>query len=143
MSSIKPENVVEQSFVLLIKCMLQSKHRLIELGSEYDLTAMQTMLMLMLDTPRPMNSFTKLLNCDASNITGIVDGLEQKDLASRFAGIDDRRIKMVKLSPKGLSLKAKLFQRLSEHGSTALSKLSAPELETFTALLTKINVSDF
>lgn len=141
MSSIKQKGAVQQSFELLIKCMLQAKHRLIELGSEIELTGMQAMMMLLLEEPKPMNSFTKVFSCDASNVTGIVDGLEQKGLAARFPAKNDRRVKMIKLSERGKALRAQLLDKLIESQGSVLFKLSPAELTTLTVLLKKITVN--
>ncbi len=141
MSSISQKQAVEQSFELLIKCMMQSKHRLVELGSDYELTAMQTMMLILLDAPKPMNSFTKVFNCDASNITGIVDGLEAKKLAARYPDKLDRRLKMIKLSTKGETLKKKLIGKLIDDESSILFNLSLNELNTLTSLLKKLMIS--
>jgi DNA-binding MarR family transcriptional regulator len=138
MSSINQKETAEQSFELLIKCMMQSKHRLIELGSRLGLTGMQAVMILLLDTPRPMNGFTKLFNCDASNVTGIVDGLEQKKLAARYPDENDRRIKMVRLSSSGKSLRKKLLNLSVHDQESTFFKLNTSELKTLTSLLQKI-----
>ncbi len=59
----------EDAFIAFIKFLMLSKHRVIELGSKYGLTAMQTLTLFMLDRPCPMNALRKAFNCDASNIT--------------------------------------------------------------------------
>jgi len=141
MSSINHGKAVEQSFELLIKCMLQSKHRLVELGSELNLTAMQAIILLLLDKPKPMHSFTKVFNCDASNITGLVDGLELKKLAARFPDEKDRRIKMIKLSSKGEKFRVTLLARLEKSQGSVLLKLNSKELSTLNSLLQKITTS--
>lgn len=141
MSSIKPRRGVEESFELLIKCMMQSKHRLIDIGSDMDLTGMQTMMILLLDAPKPMNNFTKVFNCDASNITGIVDGLEQKKLAARFPSDKDRRLKMISLSQKGKDLRSKLLDRLIDSQASVLFELDQSEIDTLIKLLRKITVN--
>ncbi len=129
---------LEESYLLLIKFVLFSKRHMVELAAKDDLTAMQAMMLFLLDEPRPMSSFKKIFNCDASNITGLVDGLEEKKLAARFSNPSDRRVKMVKLSPKGSRLRHKLLSRLARQDGSILSKLQADELKTFTALLAKI-----
>ena len=119
---------------------MQSKHRLIELGSKLGLTGMQAFMVLLLDEPKQMNSFTKVFNCDASNITGLVDGLEQKKLASRFPDDKDRRIKMVKLTAKGETLRIKLLKELLSSEGSVLFNLSLEELEKLNSLLRKITL---
>ncbi len=138
MSSIIDDKLVEQTYGLLISCMMQAKHRLIDLAGNYDITGMQAIMVLLLDQPCPMNSFTKVFNCDASNITGIVDGLENKGVANRFPDKHDRRIKMVKLSPKGEKLRDHFIKLLVEDKQSNLFKLSNQELRDLNNILDKI-----
>jgi DNA-binding MarR family transcriptional regulator len=133
---------LEQSYLVLLNFLMLSKRRVFELGAESGLTGMQAMMLFMLDHPRPMHNFKKVFNCDASNITGLVDGLEQKQLASRYEDQADRRIKMVKLEPKGKRARTTLLRNLSAHGSPLLSKLNPAELQTFIALLEKITTGE-
>jgi DNA-binding MarR family transcriptional regulator len=128
----------EETYLHLFKFLMMSKHRVIELGAEYGLTGMQTTTIFLLDKPKPMNSFRKVFNCDASNVTGLVDGLEQKHLASRYENPDDRRIKMVQLEPKGKKVRTSLLRKLNPHDSPLLSKLSSDEQKTFLSLVRKM-----
>src|SRR3954451_19301844 len=50
-----------------------------------------------LDRPRPMSEIADFLGCDNSNVTGIVDGLEEKGLAVRRPSDVDRRVRMIEL----------------------------------------------
>ena len=132
------QNTLEQSYLALVEFLLLSKRRVFELGSEFSLTGMQAMMLFMLDRPRSMHSFKQTFNCDASNITGLVDGLEQKKLASRYENSDDRRVKMVELLPLGRRTRSALLRQLTSHGSPLLSRLSTNELRTFIELLHKL-----
>lgn len=136
------ETSLEQSYLVLLRFLMLSKRRLIELGAECDLTSMQVMMLFMLDQPRPMNNFKKIFNCDASNITGLVDGLEQKQLASRYEDPKDRRLKMVRLETKGKRVRTALLRNLTSTGSPLLSKLTPTELATFVKLLKKITAGE-
>ena len=136
------QTALEQSYLVLIKFLMLSKRRVFEFGAEYDLTGMQSMMLVMLDHPRPMYNFKKVFNCDASNITGLVDGLEQKKLASRYEDVDDRRIKMVKLEAEGKRLRTAMLGKLTTHGSPLFSKLSPGQLKTFVGLLEKITAGE-
>jgi DNA-binding MarR family transcriptional regulator len=84
-----------------------------------------------------MSDFMKIFNCDASNVTGLVDGLEQKNLASRYEIQQDRRLKMVKLEAKGRRVRTALIKGLT-HGSPLLARLNPDELTIFVELLRKI-----
>ena len=136
------QSTLEQSYLVLVKFLMLSKRRILELGAEYGLNGMQAMMIFLLDVPRPMHSFKTIFNCDASNITGLVDALEQKKLASRYEDLNDRRIKMVKLVAKGEKVRAGLVKRSATQDSPLLSKLSAAELETLIKLLQKVTAGE-
>lgn len=136
------ETSLEQSYLVLVKFLMLSKRRIFELGSEHDITGMQAMTVFLLDSPRPIGSLRKIYNCDASNITGIIDGLEQKGLVTRYEDPADRRLKMVELTPEGLNIRIAIIKQMMSHNSPLLSRLSADELVTFIALLQKITAPE-
>ncbi|MDB5170765.1 MAG: Transcriptional regulator, MarR family [Candidatus Saccharibacteria bacterium] len=136
------ETSLEQSYLVLIKFLMLSKRRIFELGAQHDLTGMQAMTVFLLDTPRPMNNFKKIYNCDASNVTGLIDGLEQKQLVSRYEDPADRRLKMVRLEPQGVKVRKALIKQMMSHNSPLLSRLDASELKTFITLLQKITAPE-
>ncbi len=70
-------------------------------AAELDLTPTQALALINLHEPAPMRDLAHLLHCDASNVTGIVDGLERRGLVSRQAGPTDRRVKYLVLTEEG------------------------------------------
>jgi DNA-binding MarR family transcriptional regulator len=58
---------------------------------------------------RSMRSLADEWRCDASNATWIIDRLEQAGLAERRAAPNDRRVKLVALTPKGSKVRAELM----------------------------------
>jgi MarR family transcriptional regulator, organic hydroperoxide resistance regulator len=68
----------------------------------------------LLDEPRTMSQLAALLHCDNSNVTGIVDNLEEKDLAIRYPSEVDRRIKVVELTVKGEILMRRIRRELAK-----------------------------
>lgn len=73
--------------------------------------------------PMKMNGLADALDCDASNITGLVDKLEMRGLIQRQLERGDRRVKMIALTRPGIKFRAKLLKRLSEP-SAAVTRLS-------------------
>jgi len=132
------ETNLEQSYLALIKFLMLSKRQVIEIGSDYDLTSMQAMTLFLLNQSHPMSLFKHVFSCDASNVTGLVDGLEQKSLACRAEDPKDRRIKMVQLQPQGAKIRREMLSRLTGPNSYILNKLSPSEVTTFIALVQKI-----
>ncbi len=92
--------------------------------AEHDLTKPQAGALLQLDPDRPipMSGLAGALMCDASNVTGIVDRLEDRGLVERRNAPQDRRVKMLAVTPAGARVRGEIASRLSPPpGLTALS----------------------
>ncbi|TIT24965.1 MAG: MarR family transcriptional regulator [Mesorhizobium sp.] len=53
------------------------------------------------DVGKPIGALAAQWHCDLSTATWLVDRLEQAGLAERIPSPSDRRVKLVKLTPKG------------------------------------------
>jgi DNA-binding MarR family transcriptional regulator len=131
---------LKQYYLSFIDFLLQQKRVLVEIGLRHSLTPMQTLALLLLDKPLPMGSLTTAFGCDASNVTGIIDGLQNKQLVQRYENPQDRRIRMLELSKNGTKLRNALFVQLIDEidPNPIFSKLSAQELKTFFRLVDKV-----
>lgn len=86
----------------------------LSIAREHDLRPAGFGALRVLDEPRTMGKLAALLHCDNSNVTGIVDNLEDKNLAVRFPSEVDRRIKVVELSVKGEKLRRRLMEEMAK-----------------------------
>jgi len=94
----------------------------------------------LLDEPRTMGEIATFLHCDPSNVTGIVDNLEEKGLAERRPSPQDRRVKLIEPTAAGRRLRARLvremekppewMQALSEEDQRTLRDLLQRAVET-------------
>jgi DNA-binding MarR family transcriptional regulator len=127
-------------YLALLEFLMAAKQHIIAIGAEFDLTSIQAMTLLLLDEqrPRPMKSFCLLYHCDASNVTGIVDGLEKKGLVSRQNDPNDRRIKVIQLEAAGKRLQQDIIQRLSTDNGFLFDPLTADETQQFIRIVEKI-----
>jgi MarR family transcriptional regulator, organic hydroperoxide resistance regulator len=102
-----------------------SKRRFMAIASEFDLSPPQVMALRQLDPaePKPMSELAIALRCDNSNVTGIVDRLEDRGLVQRRPGEHDRRVKMLMITERGAQVRAGLAARLDEPPE-ALANLS-------------------
>jgi DNA-binding MarR family transcriptional regulator len=102
-----------------------SKRRFVAIASEFDLSPPQVMALRQLDPaePKPMSELAVALRCDNSNVTGIIDRLEDRGLVERRPGEHDRRVKMLMITERGAQVRAGLAARLDEPPE-ALANLS-------------------
>ena len=77
------------------------------------------------------------MDCDASNATWIVDRLEHAGLAERRSKPNDRRVKLVVLTPKGARTKAELREAFYTTPPQLL-ELDNTELETLQRALERL-----
>jgi DNA-binding MarR family transcriptional regulator len=78
---------------------LRGEHE--EAAAAAGLTAPQAMILMLLTEPMSMRQFAERMGCDASNVTGIVDRLEAKQLVVRSVDRADRRVKRIARTPEG------------------------------------------
>ncbi|MER7600299.1 MULTISPECIES: MarR family winged helix-turn-helix transcriptional regulator [Streptomyces] len=90
--------------------------------------------------PAAMRSLAETMACDASNVTGIIDRLEQRGLVRREPDAFDRRVKNVILTAEGEHLtdaiRAKM--RTTKEG---IERLDEQERDSLYTLLEQVFVS--
>jgi MarR family transcriptional regulator, organic hydroperoxide resistance regulator len=78
------------------------------IARELDLRPAAFGTLRMLNEPRTMSEVANALQCDNSNVTGIVDSLEEKGLVRRRPSEEDRRVKLIELTAAGRRVHARL-----------------------------------
>jgi DNA-binding MarR family transcriptional regulator len=104
------------------------------IAREFDLRPATFGALRALERPRSMSELAQLLYCDNSNVTAIVDSLEEKALAVRKPSEDDRRIKVVELSGQGEELLSHLSREVAKPPDWVRA-LSAEDQEALRDLL--------
>jgi DNA-binding MarR family transcriptional regulator len=99
--------------------------------------AMHALLSLDPDVPQSMSTLAGSWKCDASNVTWLVDRLEEHGLAERRAHPTDRRVRAVALTKKGARVRAQVEAKLFE-APEYMHDLSPRDLETLCRILEKI-----
>ncbi|MFI8521836.1 MarR family winged helix-turn-helix transcriptional regulator [Streptomyces sp. NPDC085481] len=106
-------------------------------AAHHGLTSTQAKLLAQLDGPLPMRALATLLVCDASNVTGIVDRLESRELVRREPDPADRRVKNVVATDKGRETIRRVREEMqTTHG--ALDTLSEAESALLYGLLGRL-----
>ena len=88
------------------------------------------------DEPRPMSALAERLFCDASNVTGIVDRLERRELVERRSAEGDRRVKALTLTPAGVELREEVMALMSEPPE-AIASLSVADQRALRDILAR------
>ncbi len=96
--------------------VMAERARLPQIAAEFRLSPPQVYALRLLEPeqPLPMGRLACALGCDASNVTGIVDRLEQRGLIERRPSERDRRVKVLVVTDQGAEVRRALMIRLGE-----------------------------
>lgn len=122
----------QQAWLLLLPLVYPPPF--LEIAREHGLRPAAFGALRMLDEPRAMGEIAAFLHCDNSNVTGIVDGLEEKGLVERRPAEHDRRVKLIALTAAGRRLWARLMKAV-EVPPEWLQGLSAQDQRALRAIL--------
>jgi MarR family transcriptional regulator, organic hydroperoxide resistance regulator len=103
-----------EAWELMFELFKGTKRERFQLAQEYGLSPMQLFALSALEPGGevPMSSLADTLFCDASNVTGIVDRLEARQLIQRRAAAHDRRVKLLALTEEGVRLREEVTRRM-------------------------------
>jgi MarR family transcriptional regulator, organic hydroperoxide resistance regulator len=124
---------------LLIQLFFSQRANLPPLAAELQLSPAQCHVLHLIEPgrPIPMGQLAETLACDASNVTGLVDRLESRGLVRRRPSAEDRRVKVLDLTPTGSRLRTLLLDRMTTPPAT-LRRLSVREQRTLVRILTRL-----
>lgn len=105
-------------------------------AAEFDLTPALAKALRELEPgqPIPMRELALRLDCDASNLTGLVDRLEDRGAVERRPDLVDRRVKTLVLTEEGVRLRHAFWKRLLTE-SGPLSEFSSDQARALHDLL--------
>jgi MarR family transcriptional regulator, 2-MHQ and catechol-resistance regulon repressor len=88
--------------------------------------------------PLPVNTIGPIVDLTPGSISIAVDRLVAKGLVSRVESAEDRRVRIVALTPRGKDLIATAFRRHSGQMKRVFSELSPEELRGLEVALKKV-----
>src|SRR5262245_56764098 len=104
-----------EAWSLMHWMMVTNKQRLGATAQEFELAPQQMIALRILGGgPRKMSELAQALFCDNSNVTGIVDRLEERGLVHREAAEGDRRVKLLVLTEEGERVRGEITKRMAE-----------------------------
>ena len=128
-----------EAWQLLVRFSLTQRATLPSLAAELELSPAQCHLLSVLEPGRelPMGELASALSCDASNVTGLVDRLESRGLLLRSPSEEDRRVKVLSLTPLGAKVRSALLDRMTSSPPT-LGRLSAADQRALARILRQL-----
>ena len=138
MSTTTRASAASEAWVLMGRLFQVNKGRFFAIASEFDLSPPQMHALRALDAnePMPMSELASQMHCDNSNITGIIDRLEDRELVQRRPAEHDRRVKHLLLTERGAELRERLGAAMAQPPAQ-LEKLSTDEQRQLRDLLRK------
>jgi DNA-binding MarR family transcriptional regulator len=135
----RPNSHACDAWQLLVRFSFAQKCQVAPLAAELELSPAQCHVLRLLDPERAisMRELADGLGCDASNVTGLVDRLEDRGLVRRRPSETDRRVKALELTPKGVRLRAAFLERMTVPPE-GLDRLSAREQQALVRLLERL-----
>lgn len=128
-----------QLSLLIIRSSMKGKYAVAGIAEAHNITIMQALTLCLLEPghPVPMKALSTFMGCDPSNITGIVEQLVTEDLVTRRESPQDRRVKTIMLTQKGLELRDKFLEVTTDARLPHLDRLTEEESEQLIAILEK------
>ena len=121
---------------LVVELMDRTRQAVREVGEEEGLSIAQLdVLRRLRGGPSPMRRLAVQMNCEASNLTGLVDRLEARGLVERQPHPDDRRVKCVGLTDAGEQLGREVWSAVADR--CELNRLSEPRKVVVAEALTE------
>src|SRR6266516_2117480 len=115
-TSVRDPRAGAEAWGLLMRLFHDQRRRFTAVAQEFELAPQQIMALKALGERGsiPMNELAGELHCDTSNVTGIVDRLEDRGLVERRSAAHDRRVKLLELTERGAELGREVGSRLSQ-----------------------------
>jgi len=134
-----PDETACRAWQLLMKFFFAQREHLPSWGAPFGLSPVQCHVLHLIEPGQPMamSRLADVLSCDASNVTGLVDRLEQRGLVQRRASAEDRRVKVLDLTSTGSRLRRQLLKRMTAR-PLPLARLTADEQSALVRILERL-----
>jgi MarR family transcriptional regulator, organic hydroperoxide resistance regulator len=140
MSSVAPASAktspASEAWRLMHQLFRGHRGSFLATASEFGLSPPQVIALQILEPGKPvaMSALASSIGCDNSNVTGIIDRLEDRGLVERRGAAHDRRVKMLVVTDAGAEVRSQVLARLYEP-PPALAALPAADQRALRDLL--------
>lgn len=124
----------------LYKAAMQMKARLDKELSELGLVSQQLGILTVLceEGPSAQAELSRGMGIDQASMVRFVDGLEASGYLTREADANDRRLRLLSITPKGRRIHTEARERVSPFEARALKGYSAADIQKMQKMLVQI-----
>jgi len=97
---------------LFFRVVRRLRHHAAEAAAEFDLSFQQSRALWRLEEPMATGTLAEQMGLDRSNVTSVVDRLEERGLVTRQPHPADRRVKLLVLTDAGRATRAAIDERI-------------------------------
>lgn len=135
----KPKGPTCEAWQLLVRFSFTQRAHLPALAADLELSPAQCHLLTLIEPNHAMTmgELAHALSCDASNVTGLVDRMESRGLLQRNPSEEDRRVKVLSLTPLGARVRAALIEKMTSSPPT-LGRLSQADQQALARILRQL-----
>ncbi|WP_454850523.1 MarR family winged helix-turn-helix transcriptional regulator [Rhizobium binxianense] len=127
-----------EAWRLMFEFLIRSAPQRLQSQQEHGLTPNDSRALFSLDEDgKPIGGLARDWGCDPSTATWLVDRLERAGLAERVSSPDDRRVKLVRTTAKGVATKNELMAAYHQP-PPELAGLSAGDLDALVRIFGKL-----
>jgi DNA-binding MarR family transcriptional regulator len=129
MPPLDQPSLADEAWRLMFDFLMRSTPHRLEAQKKHGLTPNDSRALFTLDADgKPIGALAREWGCDPSTATWLVDRLERSGLADRIPSPNDRRVKLVRATKKGIAAKNELEAAYYEP-PPQLAQLSRHDLE--------------
>jgi MarR family transcriptional regulator, organic hydroperoxide resistance regulator len=135
--------LADEVWAQLLHLFMLRRNQFLDASIELGLTPGETNALLAIDPsePRAMGELATDWRCDASNVTWIVDRLEEKGMVERRTLPTDRRVKTIALTDTGRTIRLGIIDRL-QASPPELQRLPVADLMTLRDALAHVQLGE-
>jgi DNA-binding MarR family transcriptional regulator len=140
--ALSPGGIAAEAWRLLLELAASHRTALPKVAAELRLSPAQARLLTLLEPrmPLPMRALAQALRCRTSNVTALVDRLEQSGYVERRAADGDRRVKLLAVTRTGAQARDRLLASLYEPPHS-ISSLSAADQRALRDILRRAHAA--
>jgi DNA-binding MarR family transcriptional regulator len=135
---LKPD--VDRVLEAIIYLATEGRRLTKEYARRINLTGPQLTVLKMLEAfgDLSLSELSERIRAQNSTVTGIIDRMEREALVTRARSRDDRRVFLIKLTPKGARIAETIAVEPMEILRSTLASLSATDMRDLMRILTKL-----